>query len=119
MKTYIEVVADTKDADYITRVTEISEGDLNQITPLIEAIKNFKPYIAKADGGADWTHRHNFPSGEHWREDLGEKAVEEIYADFDDGTLDLFYEFCPTGQFGIHTIKSVRVLKVTEETRLL
>ena len=49
MEYEIRITADTNDADYITSVNTISEEDLEKIKPLIEKIKNFKPYKVKCN----------------------------------------------------------------------
>src|SRR4051812_44186242 len=104
---YLYVVGDTNDADYATSLVKISKKDLKIISPLLEAIKNFKPYKTKTqDGLGDWTHRHNFNNGE-LRDDLGEKHPEDIYVQsglVTQDTFDCFSEdYCPCG---IHSITS-------------
>ena len=68
----ITITVDENDADYHTSVSRISQEDLDKILPLIEAIKN-----------SDNNHGHNFPVGECFRKDLGEKSPEECYNQFD------------------------------------
>ena len=123
----ITVEADTNDADYVTKISRISETDLKKIKPLIQAIKNFKPYKAttpdKKDGCGrmSWTHDHNYPygSGEYSpRLDLGEKPGREIYK-FPETIFDLFEELLPYGEHGIHTIESIVVTPYVRKTKLL
>lgn len=121
MKYYINIKADTNDADYTSELNEISKEDLDAIRPLIKAISEFKPYKCDAKGHS-WTHRHNFPTGDCLRKDLGEKSPEELYVDSGLATqeqLDLFYEFVPSDEYGIHTIKSIEVLEVNNVENLL
>lgn len=121
-KLEITITVDTNDADYLTKVSEISEEDLETIKPLIEAIKNFKPYTGKTTGsypGRDWSHSHNYHIGEYVREDLGEKQVTEIYSQFSEKVHELFQDFCPYGQDGFHTVESVLVAPLTKKTKLL
>ena len=76
MKQYIEIKADTHDADYVTRRVEITDEELKIIEPVIEAIRNFKPYTTNEEGLVlqPRTHTHNFPFGETYpREEIGEK----------------------------------------------
>ncbi|MHC1598880.1 MAG: hypothetical protein ACXQT0_04800 [Candidatus Methanofastidiosia archaeon] len=56
------IKVDTNDADYDVSTTEITEEDLDSIRPIIEAIKNFKPYKSKTRG-MNQTHHHNWPAG--------------------------------------------------------
>ena len=122
MKYYINIKADTNDADYISELNEISKEDLDAIRPLIKAIAEFKPYESDSKSGRPWTHRHNFPAGDCLREDLGEKSPEELYVHSGLATqeqLDLFYEFVPSDEYGIHTIESIEVLEVNKVENLL
>jgi len=123
MKKFLKVTADTNDADYVTKFTEISEADLVIILPLIRAIKDFKPYkVKKKDnmGGYEWTHSHNFPDSQYRREDLGEQSVYEIYEDVGEKVIDIFTQkYCPYGENGIHTIESISLYEVVNEEILL
>jgi hypothetical protein len=122
MKYYINVTADTNDADYISEMNEISDEQLELIRPVIKAIKNFKPYKGKSRSGSDWNHENNFPTGDCYRLDLGEKDAEEIYVKSGIVTqeqFDVFMEFVPSNEYGIHTIESVHLYHVTEEENLL
>lgn len=117
MKQYIEITADTNDADYVNNRCEITNEELELIKPVIQAIKDFKPYVSKTeDGKMDWKHDHNYPNGEFVREDLGEKTAEELYGHLEG--FEIFNDFCPYGEYGIHTIESIVILKA-EETKLL
>lgn len=115
----IKIVADTNDADYVTEVSKISDDELNKILPLIKAIKNFKPYTVKVRG-TNWTHGHNFPDGEYSpRTDLGEKTINEIYSEFSEETIETFRDLVPTGEYGIHTIESIKIAPAKKWTTLL
>lgn len=116
------IQADENDADYVTSINEIDEETLELIKPLIEAIKNFKPYTTtgttKYTKDYTSTHRHNYPSGDSCRRDLGEKTPEEYYG-FSEEVMDTFNDLCPYGQYGIHTIVSITVSPLVERTVLL
>ena len=114
MKYEIIIRADTNDADYVTSINTISEEDLNTIKPLIEAIKNFKPYKR-----SEWTHSHNFPYSEYTREDLGEKPARELYNEFSSEVFGMFEDIVPYGEYGIHTIESITITPFQEKTKLL
>ena len=108
---YLLVRADTNDADYVRSFKPIEEEILAKFLPLFQAIKDFKPYK-----GGRTSHRHNFPTGDCCREDMGEKQVEEIYADIDPEILGEFQEeYMPNGEFGTHTINEIKVFEVTGE----
>lgn len=109
------VTADQNDGDYVTEITKITAKQLEKIMPVIEAVKNFKPYKV---GG--FTHGHNWPKGEDLpREDLGEKFPEEIYSDIDPKLIELFNDMVPCGQYSVHSIESIELIEVSKVTRLL
>ncbi len=110
MKKYIVIEADTNDGDYITNKSEITDSELEVINPVIQAIKNFKPYQGEWMPGQFTTHDHNFPLGDCLREDMGEKPIEEIYSNVDSNSLEVFKEMVPYGEYGIHTIKSIEIV---------
>ena len=111
---HLRITADANDADYLEELTPITEEELEAFKPLIEAIKNFKPYK-----NLGRLHRHNFPRGEYCpRTDLGEKTVEEIYPEHVD-VLERFEEFVPYGEYGTHTIVSIEVLEIGEKQKLV
>lgn len=117
----IMIRVDTNDADYDTSITGITEEELESIRPIIEAIKNFKPYKTKIDG-YERTHHHNWPYGEMRREDLGEKEPEDIYSNLDFGTdaMYLFEDLLPCGgEYGFHTIDAIIVYPKPEKEILL
>ena len=117
MKKYIEIKADTNDGDYITKRSEITDAEIELLKPLIEKIKNFKPYIGTKPDRWKYLHNHNFCSGDRLREDLGEKSPEELYGE--DEALKLFNELIPCGEYGIHTIESIKILEIFNEINLL
>ena len=115
MKTFIRIVADTNDGDYIDYFDETTEEQLAFILPVIEAIKKFKPYKSKTESGSEWTHRCNWVTGECHRKDLGEKSPNELYVKTGMVTqtqFDAFAELVPFGEHGVHSIKTVEILKV-------
>lgn len=107
MKTfYVEV--DTNDADYIGKLVEVEDKDVEKWMPLIEKIKNFKPYTGSSYSGSTWNHTCNFPIGEGCRNDLGEKDPMELY----DITEEELEEFCDVfnlygDEYGFHTITNI------------
>ena len=116
--TYLVVVADQNDADFVTRIIPITLEQLIKIMPVIQAIKEFEPYEAE---GMNWTHNHNWPSGEYLpRTDLGEKYPHEIYPQVDQKLIEFFSdEYVPYGQYGIHTIESIDLITVSDIKHLI
>ena len=72
---------------YVGNVVKVSDKTFKKFLPLIEKIKNFKPYDAVSKGGFEYTHDANFPVDDCCRYDLGEKDPCELY-DIDEATLE-------------------------------
>jgi hypothetical protein len=102
MKFYLEVKADTNDADYISERNSITEKQLERLKPLFKAIKNCRC-------------QHNWGSGEYCDSDE-EPSI--IYSDMID-LVDEFRDFVPHGEHGVHTIASIILLEVVKEKELL
>lgn len=108
MKTLL-VTVDVNDGDYIKEVVNIPKETFEKFLPLIEKIKNFKPYKVTDRYGITWTHGNNFPCDAACREDFGEKTPMELY----DITEAEFEEFRDAFNLwgddsGLHTIVSIR-----------
>ena len=102
MSYYLIVVADTNDADYITRITRIDPNELVRVAPIAKAIKNC---------GYDY----NWPTNE-----FGTMALELVY----DGVLtkdDIkwFNTLVPYAEYGVHTIIGIEYLIASEKVKLL
>ena len=106
-KMFLLIKADTNDADYIYSKEEITPEEVDQIRPMVEAIKNFKPYTTNIDGH-NWTHDHNFPIDDCLREDLGEISAEELYKNIPG--FEIFSDLIPHTEYGIHTIESIETV---------
>lgn len=121
MKKYtIEVKVDTNDADYVSKVSGIDEKELETIKPLLEAIKNFKPYSTPCSWSTSGTeHQSNFPYGECCREDMGEKPVDELYKEYGEDAMEIFLDLCPSVEYGFHTIEDVRICESTPWVKLV
>jgi hypothetical protein len=122
----LTIVADTNDADYVTSINKIDQRTLEKyIYPMAKAIKNFQPYEGKGkDPGSNLTrtHRHNYPRGDGEyipRDDLGEKSPAEIYSHIDPKVREVFEEYLPCSEHGIHTIKSISICPWAEKMELL
>lgn len=116
MKQVIIIKADTNDADYITEETLVTDPkQIEIVTKMARLLKEFKPYKS-----GTWTHSSNFPWNDNVREDLGAKPAEEIYKGLmPEEDLEYFKDMCPYGEYGIHTIESIRIITITEDTDLL
>jgi len=112
------IKADTNDADHIEYTSLISDEVLEDLKPLIEAIKNFKEYTVEVDG-MEWTHHHNYPHGECCRQDLGELIPEQYYKGIHEDVFEQFDELLPYNESGFHTIKSIVIYPEVAKTILL
>jgi hypothetical protein len=119
MSLFIRIQADTNDGDYIEALNPIDPEDLEKIRPLIEAIKAFKPYTTDRNGNRSWAHRHNWPSGEGIRHDLGEKYPSQIYSGLAQEAFEIFGDLVPYGEHGVHTIVEIELLDIASRTKLL
>ena len=114
----ITVIVDHNDGDYNTEISRITDGELEEIMPLLEAIKNFKPYAATVNDMV-WNHDNNYPYGESCRTDLGQLTPEECYG-LPQEMYDIFEEHCPyCGDYGFHTVESVEVSEIIVRERLV
>lgn len=96
------VAADTNDADYVYRMSDITDEEIEKFKPIIEAVKKTTP-------------RHNWPDNE-WDNEI----YVDLYPEFDEDLLVEFRErFVPYWEYGIHTIKFIEVLEIDTITRLL
>jgi len=107
------IVADTNDADYVTSISTINEGRLEDLKEVANAIDEFPKYQF-SDGTS--MHNHNWPNGEQGSE--GELC--NMYPQLSEELMDWFSEdIAPTGEYGIHTICSITIQKVSDVQRLL
>ena len=110
---YVEI--DTNDADYVAKLVKVDDKDVERWIPLIEKIKNFKPYTGTSYSGSEWNHTHNFPIGECCRCDLGEKNPMELY-DITEEELDEFIETFELygGEYGFHAINQIVEIEIKD-----
>ena len=96
------IEADTNDADYITSEHEVEPEDLIKLQPVFDAIK------AKR-------FEENWP-----RHDYADGSPEELYKGIlTQEQIDWFDGFRPYGEVGIHSINSIKVLEVVNETKYI
>lgn len=102
MKKYLIVTADTNDGDYVTDKSEITEEQILIIQNVCKVLKKDPSW-----GTMDMEDRRNSP--ERFVKS-GKLTQEEV---------DTMHEFCPSGEYGIHTIESVEIIEVINEVKLL
>jgi len=102
MKTIIIIEADTNDGDYTYAINEITEEVLESLADTITAVKEKKHY--------------NWCLGESCSD---EDNPEDMYEDVDGFNFDLFQQFVPCGEHGVHTITSIRILNVEKDLELM
>lgn len=109
MDKYIYINVDTNDDDYVGTLEKIDEETILKILPVINAIKDFKAYKSE-NRGRVWNNRNNYPNGEVYRPDLGEKSAEELYGHL--SGFKTFDELCPYCEYGFHTIEDIMILEL-------
>lgn len=117
----IKITVDTNDADYETKVSDITPEKLEKIKPLLEAIKHFKPYKAMSKNSnrmEEESHDQNYPKGESCRKDLGQIPPREFYK-FPNEIFDIFEHLCPYSEFGFHTVVSVETYEEVNLEKLI
>lgn len=104
MKLVLIIEADTNDADYITSEHEVTEEQLTALQPVFDAIKN-------CDADYNW-FRMNNSSGELEPEDVYEGILTQEQ-------IDMFDNYRPYSEDGIHTINSVKVFEIVNERKFI
>lgn len=108
MQFELVIKADTNDADYVTSTTKVTMDEIIEILPVIEAIKQFNLNHRRGSG------EYNWPDSEY-----RSKTVEDTYPHIDPKLLEIFGEYTPYGENGIHTIESVVYYPLPEKVKLL
>lgn len=112
---YIIVKADENDGDYITSKSEITDEQIEAIKPVIEQLKVRRKKLETTQDWNQW--RHNWENGEHTR--LGDPNAMYVETGLlTEEQVELFNGFVPHGEYGVHTIKDVEILIVSEEIKL-
>lgn len=96
MKKYIYVEADYNDGDYTSRMSEITDEEIELIRPVVKAISSNKGSYLTGDCLED---RATSP--------------EELYGHLEG--FDLFEDVIPSAEYGIHTITEVKIIQILEE----
>lgn len=122
-KLFITIEADTNDADYVENTAEITSEQLLAIRAVAKAIEDFKPYKGKEyHPGSFHTHNNNYPHGECVRDNLGQLSARDYYVGkglVSEEDFEIFEEFRPSAEYGIHTIESIILREVAKQEKLL
>jgi hypothetical protein len=105
----LTITGDFNDADYVSKVSKISQEYLDFIMPIIEAIKNFK----RGQGGSYYNYQDVNP--------LRAILPEQIYPQFHPDMLLDFDGLVPhPGNYGgCHTITRIEIAPWRNKKRLL
>lgn len=117
IKTILLIRADTNDADYVTEETDISAPEQEK---KVRAVLSVLGPLLKASNG-DW------PMMDHDWSPVDDDSIDwsvsaglaKTYPTVSLEDLEYLNDLCPRGEAGIHTIKSIRILKVESEENLL
>lgn len=109
MSRTITVIADTNDADYINSTQELNEEDLPTILKVVAAIKAFDAVTVRGCG------RYNWPDS-HYRKSSPRAVYEDVLTEEE---IELFQEYVPCGEDGVHTIESVTIYEIINKEVLL
>ena len=113
MKTVIIIKADENDADYVYNFLE--ENQVRSIDKVISTLKKLS--AAMYENKVYNNIYHNWCTGE--RADM-ENSPYEMYKDMlTEEEIETVNEIVPFSEYGIHTIKSIRILKVEEDEELV
>jgi hypothetical protein len=112
MQKYIIIKADCNDADYVTKMSPISDEGIGFILPVIEAIKT-----TNINNNHDHKQRNNWGTG-----DVGDRdSYTQRYVEtgiLTQEQADTFDEYVPYGDEnypGVHTIESIQIINIIEE----
>ncbi len=115
MKKYLLVIkGDMNDADYTMEKTEIKEGEIIELdegrkVDVLELVKKCAKAIKECKGSENW------PTSQY-----SDSSVEDIYEGIlTEEETDLFHEYVPHGECGIHKINSIDLYEIVGKTKLL
>ena len=115
------ISVDINDDDIESHTIEITNEQATVLANVAKALKEFEPYGVDKNGYTR-TFRHNFPTGECLRTDLGELPPEEYYLETGKISTEDFKEFLallPYPEYGFHTVTEIRILAVIGEIKLI
>jgi hypothetical protein len=97
----IVIKGDTNDADYISETNTIDSEYLEDIKPVIAAIKAHKG-------------QHNWPTHDYVNE-----SPQDLYPQLTEQQISYFRDLAPRGENGIHSIESVHVYELAGKVQKL
>ena len=103
---YIE--ADTNDADYVTRLTDITSLTEEQMKELTYCINIIKKHFTQP-----WAHF----IGCKWntREMDDDESVEEEYkGELTSANIEFMEDYIPYGEFGVHSLQTIQIFNIDE-----
>ena len=102
MKKLMIIEADCNDADYVHTVQYVTDKE-------ITFIKGIIPKLIEKDygNGYKWENGDRGNSYEDYRDILTEEEIET------------FGDYVPYAEYGVHTINSIKIFDVTNETNLV
>lgn len=100
---YAIVEADTNDGDYVMEQTVITDEDINVVKNAIAKLNGIGSGLAWGKG--DMREDNNDPH--------------KIYPQLSDLEIDIINDISPHGEYGIHTIESIKILEVVSEESIL
>lgn len=105
MKKFIYIEGDTNDADYISKLSEIDDEDLEIIKPIIEKIKT--------KSGHNWANSYA-REGDELEDLYPEFFIENVEEEYFEPmkSMETFERYVPRGENGIHTIVTIQLLTV-------
>lgn len=120
MKHYLVIEGYGDRGHPLTSAKPITQEMVYRFAPLIDAIRDFKPYEAKwgPDGKYTTLYTNNFPVSDCISSDRGELGYWELYPHIDEEVLEDFLDYVPTDNRGLHSVESIRILQVELETTL-
>ena len=95
IKTILWIKADTNDANYITSENSVSDGDLEVIRKVCKVITENSGFH-----GIKWETGEIGNPHETWGKLLADLEIE------------IFNDYIPYGEYGIHTIEAVELRKI-------
>ena len=106
MRTMMIVTADTNDEDFVYEITDnVSKEDIHKIKNILHILMNSDS--PKKSWG------HNWMMGELVEQGMSPQKMYE--GELTKEEIDWFEEFLPYGEYGIHSIESVRFLEVESD----
>lgn len=113
MKTFIKIVGDTKDADYVTKFMEVEPSDLDVIKRMAKLVgcSDYNYLTSDHVDSDDYYERKAELEDRGIDIDYLSKIEVMYYDNLDD--LEIFDKYVPRGEYGIHTIINMELYSVS------